>query len=61
MLNLKHRNLKNPIFAPFFLKKACLENWQIIGHTKNTQNDNWAPTNRLKTPIFDSAKLAWLG
>ena len=30
-MNLKQRNLKNPIFAPFFLKKAIfrklLDNW----------------------------------
>ena len=38
--NLKQRNLKNPIFAPFFQKKKLfLENWQITGH-KKTQNDN---------------------
>ena len=33
-LNIKHRNLKNPIFAPFFWKRLFLENWQIIGHKK---------------------------
>ena len=33
-LNLKHRKLKNPIFAPFFWKRLFLENWQIIGHKK---------------------------
>ena len=37
MLNLKHRNLKNPIFAPFFWKRLFLESWQIIGHKKNTK------------------------
>ena len=37
--NLKQRNLKNPIFAPFFRKKKkkkrlFLENWQITRHKK---------------------------
>ena len=42
MLNLKHRNLKNPNFAPFFSKKRTAifrklaNNWT----QKNTQNDN---------------------
>ena len=35
--NLKQRNLKNPIFAPFFRKRLFLENWQITGHKKNTK------------------------
>ena len=33
-LNLKHRKLKNPIFAPFFWKRQFLENCQIIGNKK---------------------------
>ena len=36
-INLKHRNLKNPIFAPIFWKRPCLDNCQIIGHKKNTK------------------------
>ena len=32
--NLKQRNSKNPILAPFFWKRLFLENWQIIGHKK---------------------------
>ena len=32
--NLKHRNLKNPIFAPIFWKRLFLDNCQIIGHKK---------------------------
>ena len=46
MLNLKQRNLKklHPVFEK---KKLFLENWQMIGHKKNTQNDNWAKK-RLK-------------
>ena len=51
-MNLKHRNLTNPIFAPFFRKKKAIlrkfaNNWTQI----KTQNDNWAPKNRLK-PLF---------
>ena len=38
-INWKHRNLKNPFFAPFFWKRPFLENLLIIGHQK-TQNDN---------------------
>ena len=33
-LNLKHWNLKNPIFAPFFWKRLFLENCRIIGDKK---------------------------
>ena len=33
-INLKHRNLKNPIFAPIFWKRLFLDNCQIIGHKK---------------------------
>ena len=50
-MNLKHRNLKNTIFAPFFEKRLFLENWQTTGH-KTTQNDNWAPKKSPETPIF---------
>ena len=33
-INLKHRNLKNPIFAPIFWKRLFLDNCQIIGHKR---------------------------
>ena len=33
-INLKHRKLKNPIFAPIFWKRLFLDNCQIIGHKK---------------------------
>ena len=36
-INLKHRNLKNPIFAPIFWKRLFLDNCQKIGHKKNTK------------------------
>ena len=51
-LNLKHRKLKNPIFAPFFWKRLFLENWQITGNKKRTQTDNWEPKKSPETPIF---------
>ena len=50
MLKLKHKNLKNPIFAPFFEKKKFLENWQIIGHKKHTKwqlSTNKSPETRI--------------
>ena len=51
-INLKHRNLKNPIFAPFFWKRLFLDNCQIIGHKKKTQNDNYVCKKSLETTIF---------
>ena len=33
-MNLKQRNSKNPIFAPFFRKRLFLGNWQKTGHKK---------------------------
>ena len=58
-LNLKHRKLKNPIFAPFFWKRLFLENCQIIGNKKNTHthNDNWAKKKIAWNPYFYSAKM----
>ena len=52
ILNLKHRKLKNPIFAPFFWKRLVLDNCQIIGHKKKTQNDNCVCQKSLETTIF---------
>ena len=40
MLNLKHRHLKNPIFALFFLKKAIFRKMANNWTQKNIQNDN---------------------
>ena len=64
-LNLKHRKLKNPIFAPFFRKRLFLENCQIIGNKKthththtHTHNDNWAKKSP-ETPIFIVQKWPW--
>ena len=50
-INFKQRNLKNPICAPFFLKRLFLANWPITGH-KKTQNDNWAKTKIAWNPYF---------
>ena len=54
ILNWKHRKLKNPIFAPFFLKKAIFrklpDNWE-----QKTHNDNLAKKNRLK-PQFSQCE-----
>ena len=55
-LNLKHRKLKNPIFAPLFLKKAIFRQCQIIGHKKHTHNHNWAKKIAWN-PYFYSAKM----
>ena len=51
-INLKHRNLKNPIFAPIFWKRLFLDNCQIIGHKKKTLNDNCVCKKSLETTIF---------
>ena len=51
-INLKHRNLKNPIFAPVFWKRLFLDNCQIIGHKKKTLNDNCVCKISLETTIF---------
>ena len=64
---LKHRRLKNPIFAPFFLKKKVIfrklanhwthKNTHTHTHT-HTHNDNWAKKSP-KTPIFIVRKRPW--
>ena len=54
-MNLRQRNLKNPIFAPFFFRKRLvLENCQIIGHQNNHNMITVCAKNRLK-PLFLSA------
>ena len=50
VLNLKHRKLKNAIFAPFFEKRLFFRKLPDNWAHKKTQNDNWAK-NRLK-PLF---------
>ena len=50
-INLKHRNLKNPFFAPFFWKRLFLDNCQIIGHKKKHKMITVCAKNRLK-PLF---------
>ena len=51
-INLKHRNLKNPIFAPIFWKRLFLDNCQIIGHKNKPLNDNCVCKKSLETTIF---------
>ena len=57
-MNLKHRNLKNPIFAPFFSKKAIFRklanNWTQKKHKMITEHQKIA-----WNPYFYSAKMTW--
>ena len=59
-MNLKHRNLKNPIFAPFFPKKKkaifriLANNWTQKIHKMITEHQKSA-----ETPIFIVRK--WRG
>ena len=41
-LNIKHRKLKNPVFAPFF-EKGYFQKFAKSFGTKKTQNENWGP------------------
>ena len=51
-MNLKQRNLKNPIFAPFFVKKAIFRKLPDNWAPTKTQNDNCVCQKSLETTFL---------